>query len=60
MGRSDTREALRRFFDTDAAHIVVAVLTSLIGHHGITAETVANAITSLGIDTEADYSLTRD
>ena len=60
MGRSDTREALRRFFDTDAAHIVVAVLTSLIGRHGITAETVANAITSLGIDTEADYSLTRD
>jgi pyruvate dehydrogenase E1 component len=60
MGRSDTREALRRFFDTDAAHIVVAVLTSLIGQHGITAETVANAITSLGIDVEADYSLTRD
>ena len=31
MGRSDTRDALRRFFETDAAHIVVAVLTSLIG-----------------------------
>ena len=60
MGRSDTREALRRFFDTDAAHIVAAVLTSLIGHHGITAETVASAITSLGIDPEADFSLTRD
>ena len=60
MGRSDTREALRRFFDTDAAHIVVAVLTSLIGSHGITAETVAGAISSLGINPEADYSLTRD
>ena len=26
FGRSDTREALRRFFETDAAHVVVAVL----------------------------------
>ena len=60
MGRSDTRDALRRFFDTDAANIVVAVLTSLIGTNGITAETVANAISSLGIDPEANYSLTRD
>lgn len=60
MGRSDTRAALRRFFDTDAAHIVVAVLTSLIGSHGITAATVANAIQDLGIDPEADFSLTRD
>ncbi len=60
MGRSDTREALRRFFETDAAHIVVAVLTSLIGSHGITTETVATAIETLGINPEADYSLTRD
>lgn len=60
MGRSDTREALRRFFDTDAAHIVVAVLSSLIGSHGITAQTVADAIRDLGIDPEADFSLTRD
>ena len=60
MGRSDTRDALRRFFDTDAAHIVVAVLTSLIGTNGITAETVATAISSLGINPEANYSLSRD
>ena len=26
MGRSDTREALRRFFEVDAGHVVVAVL----------------------------------
>ena len=26
FGRSDTREALRRYFETDAAHVVVAVL----------------------------------
>lgn len=60
MGRSDTREALRRFFDTDAAHITIAVLTSLIGSHGITAETVAGAIRDLGIDPDSDCSLTRD
>ena len=30
-GRSDTRAALRRHFETDAAHIVVAVLSALAG-----------------------------
>ena len=29
FGRSDTREALRRFFETDGPHVVVAVLASL-------------------------------
>jgi pyruvate dehydrogenase E1 component len=29
FGRSDTREALRRYFEVDAAHIVVAVLSAL-------------------------------
>ena len=29
MGRSDTREALRRFFEVDAGHVVVAVLSAL-------------------------------
>ena len=60
MGRSDTREALRRFFETDAAHVVVAVLTSLKGTHGITNEMIREAITTFGIDPETDYSLTRD
>ena len=60
MGRSDTREALRAFFGTDAAHIVVAVLHSLIGSHGITAASVTQAMNSLGIDPEALHSLSRD
>ena len=60
MGRSDTREALRRFFETDAEHVVVAVLTTLIGSHGITAATVEKAISDLGIDLDADHGLTRD
>ncbi len=29
FGRSDTREALRRHFETDAAHVVVATLAAL-------------------------------
>ena len=60
MGRSDTREALRRFFETDAEHVAVAVLTMLIGTNGITAQTVANAINELGIDADAENGLTRD
>ncbi len=60
MGRSDTREALRRYFETDAEHVVVAVLTSLIGNHGISRETVAQAIIDLGINPEAENGLTRD
>ncbi len=60
MGRSDTREALRRYFETDAEHVVVAVLTTLVGNHGITRETVAQAIVDLGINPEAENGLTRD
>jgi pyruvate dehydrogenase E1 component len=47
-GRSDTRDALRRHFEVDAAHIVVAVLQAL-GK----ADEVADAITKYGIDAEA-------
>ncbi|MGA0863048.1 MAG: pyruvate dehydrogenase (acetyl-transferring), homodimeric type [Ilumatobacteraceae bacterium] len=60
MGRSDTREALRRFFEIDAEHVVVAVLTTLVGSHGVTADTVARAIADLGIDPDATHALTRD
>jgi pyruvate dehydrogenase E1 component len=60
MGRSDTRQALRRFFETDAEHIVIAVLTSLIGKGNITAAAVAEAITEFGIDPEVTYGLSRD
>jgi len=30
FGRSDTREALRRFFEVDAAHVVVATIAELV------------------------------
>ena len=60
MGRSDTREALREFFETNASHIVIAVLSSLIGSHGVTKEVVAQAISDLNINPDAVHSLTRD
>ena len=60
MGRSDTRESLRRFFETDAQHVVVATLTALVGTHGITDATIEKAIADLGIDPEATNGLTRD
>ncbi len=60
MGRSDTREALRHFFETDAGHVVVALLTSLIGTHQVTQELVQQAIKDFNIDPDALHSLSRD
>ncbi len=53
FGRSDTREALRRHFETDAAHIVVAVLDGLRAAGEAKAEEVAEAIARYGIDPES-------
>ncbi|HET6344546.1 MAG TPA: pyruvate dehydrogenase (acetyl-transferring), homodimeric type, partial [Myxococcota bacterium] len=52
-GRSDTRTALRRHFETDAAHVVVAVLKALADTNDAKLEEVTNAITTYGIDAEA-------
>ena len=35
MGRSDTREALRRHFETDTGHVVVGVLSALAAHGSV-------------------------
>ncbi len=51
FGRSDTREVLRRFFEVDAAHVVVAVLHSLAADGRLPSSTVAEAIGRYGIDT---------
>ncbi len=53
FGRSDTREALRRHFETDAAHVVVAVLDGLVATGDAKAEEVENAIFRYGIDPES-------
>jgi pyruvate dehydrogenase E1 component len=53
FGRSDTREALRRFFETDAGNVVVAVLTGLAADGLIDPATIDDAIRRYGIDAEA-------
>ena len=53
MGRSDTREALRRHFEIDAGHVVVAVLTGLLHDGQVDATTVAEAIDRYGLDADA-------
>ncbi|MGK2929099.1 MAG: pyruvate dehydrogenase (acetyl-transferring), homodimeric type [Acidimicrobiales bacterium] len=52
FGRSDTREALRSFFEIDAGHVVVATLASLADAGDVKPETVAEAIEAHGIDSE--------
>jgi pyruvate dehydrogenase E1 component len=52
MGRSETREALRRHFEVDAECIVIASLYRLMQEGKVSAEVVAGAIESLGVDAE--------
>jgi pyruvate dehydrogenase E1 component len=53
FGRSDTRAALRRHFEVDAAHIVVAVLAALAAAGETTSSEVAAAIEKYGVNPEA-------
>jgi len=53
FGRSDARQTLRRYFEIDAAHIVVAAL-SLLARNGLAKESeVTDAIDRFGIDVAA-------
>lgn len=52
-GRSDTRAALRSFFEVDRNHIVLAALDALCADGKIDAKKVSKAIEKLGIDPEA-------
>jgi pyruvate dehydrogenase E1 component len=49
FGRSDTRAALRRFFEVDRAHIVLAALAALADEGSVDAGTRARAIERYGI-----------
>jgi pyruvate dehydrogenase E1 component len=53
FGRSDTRANLRRHFETDAAHVVVAVLQALANADEAKPEEVADAIAAYGLDPDA-------
>ena len=50
FGRSDTRQALRRFFEVDAESVVVAALYALAERGEYERSAVAKAIGELGID----------
>lgn len=50
FGRSDTRDTLRRFFEVDAAHVVVAVLDGLVATGDLQPDVVSKAIHQYGID----------
>jgi pyruvate dehydrogenase E1 component len=52
-GRSDMRAKLRRHFETDAAHVVVAVLSALAQVDEAKPEEVADAIAAYELDPEA-------
>ncbi len=60
FGRSDTRDSLRAFFENNAAHIVISVLSSLVGSHGITEQTISDALAKYNVDTESPHPLKRD
>ncbi|HIO71517.1 MAG TPA: hypothetical protein EYN38_00255 [Flavobacteriales bacterium] len=51
-GRSDTREALRRHFEIDPPHIVVACLYALSRQGSLSANVVEQALTKFNIDPE--------
>ncbi|HVL81794.1 MAG TPA: pyruvate dehydrogenase (acetyl-transferring), homodimeric type [Actinomycetota bacterium] len=51
-GRSDTRPALRRHFEVDAEHTVVAALHALALAGDVKPQTVADAIERFGLDPE--------
>ncbi|HEC73761.1 MAG TPA: pyruvate dehydrogenase (acetyl-transferring), homodimeric type [Methylophaga aminisulfidivorans] len=53
FGRSDTREALRNFFEVDRYHVVVATLNALADEGQVKYEVVADAITKYNISADA-------
>ncbi|MGU3658598.1 MULTISPECIES: alpha-ketoglutarate dehydrogenase [unclassified Methylobacterium] len=53
FGRSDTRNALRRFFEVDRQHVVIAALHALAEAGTVPRATVADAIRRYGIAADA-------
>jgi len=57
MGRSESREALRRHFEIDAECIVIATLYQLCQQGKFDAKNVAKAVKDLGVDPEKTSAL---
>jgi pyruvate dehydrogenase E1 component len=58
-GRSDSREVLRRFFQVDRYHVVVAALKSLADEGGLPRTVVSDALRKYQINPEEPHPLTR-
>jgi pyruvate dehydrogenase E1 component len=58
FGRSDSREALRRFFEVDSSSVVVAALKALADDGALDQDTVAKAIGELGVDADRSAPVT--
>jgi pyruvate dehydrogenase E1 component len=54
FGRSDTRSALRGFFEVDSGHVAVAALAALAAQGLVARERVAEAIACHGLETDVD------
>jgi len=53
FGRSDSRKALRRFFETDTGHVVFATLSALVRAGKVDAGVIEDAIRRYELDPEA-------
>ncbi len=58
FGRSDAREALRRFFEVDAEHIAAATLSALAARGVLEGKATTQEMCDLGVDPAAPFSLT--
>ncbi|MDD2893296.1 MAG: pyruvate dehydrogenase, partial [Halothiobacillaceae bacterium] len=58
FGRSDTRDALRRFFEVDRWNIVIATLKALADDGTLPASHVSEAIKKYGLDSEKPNPMT--
>jgi pyruvate dehydrogenase E1 component len=54
FGRSDSRKALRRFFEIDAEHVTVATLYALFRRKIIDAHLVTQAARDLGVSADEE------
>jgi pyruvate dehydrogenase E1 component len=59
FGRSDTRQALRRFFEVDRHHVVLAALQALVRDGLADRGVLAEAVQRYGLDAQAAPSWTR-
>ena len=53
FGRSANRKSLRRFFEVDRQHIVLAAIESLVRAGSLEQNVLTEAIDKLGIDAKA-------